>query len=213
MHATLTDAEPRIGWAPGSVFPGALHTSGGRKFRARSPPARAGSHRPSVCGVPVAATAAAKGKTAAVGVAATTTAGPGARRGLMLSSLLSPPLWASRASASLHSRAPSPPPVPALRSAGSGHTPSRHVTGRGGGSPQASPVRPAVTAPKWLTAPRSARLIATEEPPHTRERPREASPPPPAHVGDVLRRGLPDRSYRLLPNLRRLHGVVTTSHG
>ena len=88
----------------------ALHArpSRGRRLGPRSPPARAGPHRPSVFGERVAAAATAKGNAAAVGVAATTTAWPGARRGLMLSSPLSPPLWASRASAILHFRAPSP---------------------------------------------------------------------------------------------------------
>ena len=88
----------------------ALHArpSRGRRLGPRSPPARAGPHRPSVFGERVAAAATAKGNAAAVGVAATTTAWPGARRGLMLSSPLSPPLWASRASAIHHFRAPSP---------------------------------------------------------------------------------------------------------
>lgn len=138
-----------------------------------------GPHLPSVCGVPAAA-AAAKADDTAARAAATTTASIGARRGLMLSSASSPPLWAPRAAKILHILAPSPLPVPPTgpRVQATPPPPSRDGARR-------RPLRGLSRRAGGYGAQASGNtlfcqsLIAAESPPHTRGRARDASPLPP----------------------------------
>lgn len=165
-----------------------------------------GPHLPSVCGVPAAA-AAAKADDTVARAAATATARIGARRGLMLSSASSPPLWAPRAAKIFHILAPSPrslsrPPARGFRP----HPLRRHVTERGGGRGEAFPAGQAARAPKQLATPCFARVLS----PPSRLRTPEGGRGMRAHCRlshacDVPRRGLLDRSYWALPDLERLH--------
>lgn len=154
--------------------------SGGRELRPARSTGRGGPPPASGCGEAVALAAAAKAHAAAAGAATTTTtARAGARRGLMLSSAVSPPLWVPGAAENLHIRAPSPS---VSRPAARGLRP-RPMSSRDGarGRPPEASLRARRHHARAAGRARFCRsLIAAASPPHTRGRPRAASPPPPA---------------------------------
>lgn len=151
-----------------------------------------------------AAPAAAKANAAAAGAATASTARPGARRGLMLSSASSPPLWAPRAAEILHIRPPSPsgsrPATRGLRPHPfSSREGARRRLPRGLGCGAGGSHARAAGGASFRGS-----LIAAASPPHSRGRPRARARRRPRHAWDLLRRGLRDRSRRVLRGVRRM---------